>query len=154
MPDDIEHPPRGYNTDDVAAQPGATRSRWKSRLEIALALIIIVPVLLGALYTWGTLHFAYATGAKTGYVQKFSTEGWLCKTWEGELAMVNLPGALPEIFSFTVRDDSLANVITKTMGQNVAITYEEHRGVPTSCFGDTEFYVTGVRSTLGGTGME
>lgn len=148
MSDDIEHPPRGYNTDDVAAQAAASRPRWKLRLKLALALIIFVPVLLGALYTWGTLHFAYATGAKTGYVQKFSKEGWLCKTWEGQLAMVNLPGAPPKIFSFTVRDDSLANVIVKTMGQNVAITYEEHRGVPTSCFGDTEYYVTGVRSTL------
>jgi hypothetical protein len=148
MSDDIEHPPRGYNTDDVAAQQGATRSRWKSRLKIALGLIVFVPILLAAVYTWGALHFAYATGTKTGYVQKFSKEGWLCKTWEGELAMVNLPGALPKIFSFTVRDDSLAKVITKTMGQNVAITYEEHRGVPTSCFGDTDYYVTGVRSTL------
>ncbi len=152
MSDDIEHPPRGYDTDDVAAQPDATRSRWKSRLKLALALIIIVPILLAALYTWSALHFAYATGAKTGYVQKFSKEGWLCKTWEGELAMVNLPGALPKIFSFTVRDDSLAAVITKTMGQNVAITYEEHRGVPGSCFGDTQYYVTGVRSTLDGVG--
>lgn len=152
MPDDIEHPPRGYNTDDVAAQPGAERSRWKSRLKIALGLVVFVPILLAAVYTWGALHFSYATGAKTGYVQKFSKEGWLCKTWEGELAMVNLPGALPKIFSFTVRDDSLANVITKTMGQNVAITYEEHRGIPTSCFGDTEYYVTGVRSTLGAGG--
>ena len=148
MSDDVEHPPRGYNTDDVATQQGAPRPHWKARLKMALALIVLVPVLLGAVYTWSALHFSYATGAKTGYVQKFSKEGWLCKTWEGELAMVNLPGALPEIFSFTVRGDSLANVITKTMGQNVAITYEEHRGVPTSCFGDTEFYVTAVRSTL------
>ncbi len=149
MPDDTEHLSRGNEADGVADQPGATRSRWKSRLKLTLALIIIVPILLAAIYTWSTLHFAYATGAKTGYVQKFSKEGWICKTWEGELAMVNLPGALPKIFSFTVRDDSLAAVITRTMGQNVAITYEEHRGVPTSCFGDTEYYVTGVRSTLG-----
>ena len=150
MPDEIEHPPRGYNTDDVATQPSTGKSRWKSRLRMAVALIILVPILAGGAYTWSALHFSYATGAKTGYVQKFSKEGWLCKTWEGELAMVNLPGALPKIFSFTVRNDSLAAVITKTMGQNVAITYEEHRGVPTSCFGDTQFYVTGVRSTLGG----
>ncbi len=148
MSDEMENPPRGYDTDDVAAQPAAPRSRWRSRLRIALVLVIVVPIVVAALYTWSTLHFAYATGAKTGYVQKFSKEGWLCKTWEGELAMVNLPGALPEIFRFTVRDDSLGDVITKTMGQNVAITYEEHRGVPTSCFGDTQYYVTAVRSTL------
>lgn len=148
MPDDLEQPPRGYNTDDVAAQPAGKRSRWKSRLRMAIALIIFVPVLVGAMYTWTALHFSYGTGDQTGYVQKFTKEGWLCKTWEGELAMVNIPGAMPRIFRFSVRDDSLAQVITKTLGQNVVITYEEHRGVPTSCFGKTPYYVIKVRSTL------
>jgi hypothetical protein len=151
MSDDMEQPPLDADSAkaaDAAAQPAVPRSRWRSRLKIALLLVIVVPILVAVLYTWSALKFAYATGAKTGYVQKFSKEGWLCKTWEGELAMVNLPGALPEIFHFTVRNDSIADLITKTMGQNVAITYEEHRGVPTSCFGDTPYYVTGVRSTM------
>lgn len=148
MPDDLEQPPRGYNTDDVATQPPVKRSRWKSRLKLTIALIVLVPVLLGGLYTWSSLSYSYGSGDQTGYVQKFSREGWLCKTWEGELAMVNLPGAMPRIFRFTVRDDSIANLITKSMGQNVAITYEEHRGVPTSCFGETPYYVTNVRPTL------
>lgn len=148
MSDDIEYPPRGYNTDDVATQPGATGSHWKARLELVLVLIVLVVILLAALYTWGTLHYAYSTGEKTGYVNSFSKEGRLCTTWEGELAMVSIPGAPPELFPFTVRDDSLADIITKTRGQNVTITYEEHRGVPTSCFGDTPFHVTGVKSTL------
>lgn len=149
MSDDIEHPPRGYNTDDVATQPGATPSRRKSHLKLTLALIVLVPILVAALYTWGTLQFAYATGAKTGYVNSFSREGRLCGRWEGELAMVSIPGAPPDLFHFSVRDDSLAEIITKTRGQNVTITYDEHRGVPTSCFGDTRFHVTGVKSTLG-----
>ena len=146
MSDDVEQPPRGYNTDDVAAQPDATRSRWKSRLKLALALIIIVPILLGALYTWSTLHFAYATGAKTGYVQKFSKEGWLCKTWEGELAMTPVPGAAPEIFYFTVRDEAVVKRIKDAEGKKVALYYKEKRGIPSSCFGDTHHFINDVRA--------
>jgi hypothetical protein len=148
MPDDLEQPPRGYNTDDVATQPSPRRSPSKSRLKLVLALIILVPVLLGGAYTWTALYFADGRGNQTGYVNKFAREGGLCKRWEGELAMVDIPGAVPEIFRFTVRDDSLAQVITKSKGQNVELTYEEHRGVPTSCFGNTPYYVTNVRPTL------
>jgi hypothetical protein len=148
MPDDLDQPPRGYNTDDVPTQPPPGRSRPASWLKLALGLIILVPVLLGGAYTWTELHFPDGGGNQTGYVNKFSQEGGLCKRWEGELAMVDIPGAIPEIFRFTVRNDSLAHVITKSKGQNVVITYEEHRGVPTSCFGNTPNYVTSVRSTL------
>jgi hypothetical protein len=78
-------------------------------------------------------------------VQKFSRKGWICKTWEGELAISNVPGSLPQLFHFTVRDDSVANVINSVAGKRVSLRYEEHMGVPTSCFGDTRYYVTQVR---------
>ena len=77
-------------------------------------------------------------------MQKFSHKGWICKTWEGELARVSLPGSVPEIFAFTVRDDATAAQITKVMGKRVALHYEEKVGLPTSCFGETRHYVTGV----------
>jgi hypothetical protein len=92
------------------------------------------------------LHWTYSSGERAGFVQKFSHKGWLCKTWEGEIAMVNMPGAAQERFAFTVRDDSVANVITRLMGSRVALTYEQHRGVPGSCFGDTEYYVTAAKA--------
>ena len=78
-------------------------------------------------------------------MQKFSRKGWICKTWEGELAMANLPGAMPEIFAFTVRDDAVAARINESMGQRVALTYEQHRGLPTTCFGETQYFVSDVR---------
>jgi hypothetical protein len=92
-----------------------------------------------------TLNYAYSKGERAGYVQKLSKKGWVCKTWEGELAMVNLPGAMPEIFDFSVRNDSIAKLLEKNMGQRVSVTYEEHRGVPTSCFAETNYYITNVR---------
>ena len=91
------------------------------------------------------MAYTYSSGDRVGYVQKFSQKGWLCKTYEGEIAMVNLPGQLANTFQFTVRSDSLAAVINKAQGQRVAIQYEQHKGVPTSCFGETEYFVNGVR---------
>jgi|SRR5579864_1400694 len=131
----------------AAPQPPATPRQGRRRRRAPLLLLALL-VLAGAgfaLYVWATLTFSYSSGERAGYVQKFSRKGWLCKTWEGELAMVNLPGAMPEIFRFTVRDGAVAARLDQTMGQRVALHYEQHRGVPSSCFGDTEYFVTEVR---------
>ena len=101
--------------------------------------------LLFAAYTFVALTWTYSHGERAGYVQKFSQRGWLCKTWEGELAMVNVPGALQERFEFTVRDDVVAQHLLGSMGKRVTITYEQHKGIPTTCFGETEYFVTAVK---------
>lgn len=98
-----------------------------------------------ALYTWGTLKYVYSNGERAGYVQKFSKKGWIFKTWEGELAMVNLPGAMPQIFMFSVRDPHVAQELQKTMGNRVVLHYEEHKGIPLPVFGDTPYFITDVR---------
>src|SRR3990170_3641720 len=114
-------------------------------IKALVAGIVAVVVLLAGM-TWLTLHWTYSDGDRAGYVQKLSKKGWLCKTWAGELAMVNLPGSVtPQIFHFTVRNDSIARLLEKEMGKRVSLTYEEHRGVPTTCFGDTGYFVTNVR---------
>jgi hypothetical protein len=79
-------------------------------------------------------------------MQKLSKKGWLCKTWEGELSLVALPGAAPEKFLFTVRDDAVADKINNLVGQRVSLVYAEHKGVPTSCFGDTAYFVSDVKA--------
>lgn len=119
----------------------AAARRWTFRF---LAAAILLPALGLAGWTWLALKFSYASGGRSGFVQKISKKGWICKTWEGELAMANLPGAMPQIFEFTVRDEAVANAITKTMGKRVALQYEQHRGIPFACFGDTEYFITGV----------
>ncbi|HEX4494880.1 MAG TPA: hypothetical protein VIE43_04345 [Thermoanaerobaculia bacterium] len=105
-------------------------------------LIVIVLAGLFALYVWATLHINYSDGERAGYVQKFSRRGWVCKTWEGELAMVNLPGTLPQIFNFSVRDAAVAGQINKSLGQRVRLHYDQHKGVPSDCFGESEYFVT------------
>jgi len=129
------------------AEPSLGNVRRKtSHWGLWLILIFLVlPAVLIAGYTWMTLHFAYSTGERAGYVQKISKKGWLCKTWEGELAMTTLPGTAPQIFLFSVRDDLVAHRIEQTAGQRVRLTYEQHKGVPGSCFGETEYFVTDVR---------
>jgi hypothetical protein len=98
-----------------------------------------------ALYVWAALSFNFSEGERAGYVQKFSRKGWVCKTWEGELAMVTLPGTLAETFRFSVRDDKVAEVINASVGKRVALSYEQHKGIPTDCFGETEYFVTGAK---------
>jgi hypothetical protein len=116
----------------------------RNKALIILTLIVLIPVVVIALWVWIALGWTYANGERAGYVQKISKKGWLCKTWEGELAMANLPGTMPQIFTFTVRSDSVAHVIEQNAGKQVSLTYEQHRGVPTTCFGETEYFVTGV----------
>lgn len=110
-----------------------------------LGLIAILVALLFSAYIWAMLSWSYARGQRAGWVQKLSEKGYICKTWEGEMAMVTMPGSIPEKFLFTVRDDAIAEKIKAVMGKRVAIDYEEHVGLITSCFGDTGYFVQDVK---------
>ena len=113
-------------------------------LRYLLAFIGVV-VLAVAAWVWLTLSWSYSEGERAGYVQKFSHKGWLCKTWEGEIAMVTMPGAIPDRFEFSVRDDVTATKINGLAGKRVVLSYEQHKFVPTNCFGETEYFVSGAR---------
>ncbi len=117
-----------------------------SRIPRYLLLVSITLFLLTAGWTWLTLHWSYAEGERAGYVQKLSKKGWLCKTWEGEIAMVTMPGAIPEKFEFTVPDDDMAGKINALAGQRVVLAYQQHKFIPSSCFGETEYFVREVRA--------
>ena len=111
-------------------------------MRIIAVLVGIVMLVVG--YFWVVPSWNYSTGERAGWVQKLSRKGWLCTTWDGELAMVSMPGAAPEKFYFTVWDDAVAGELNKVMGQRVSLHYEEKVGLPTSCFGETRHYVTRV----------
>jgi hypothetical protein len=113
--------------------------------KLIIAGVLLTPIVLFVLYTWSALQWSYSEGERAGYVQKFSKKGWICKTWEGELAIVSIPGTMSEKFNFTVRDDGVAGRINQSLGKRVAISYQQHKGVPTTCFGETEYYVVAVR---------
>ena len=107
---------------------------------------VVAALVAATLFVFAAYHWDYtATATAPAIVQKFANKGWLCKTWEGELAMVNLPGQMAEMFPFTVRDDEVAAQVNAALGKRVILTYEEHRGLPGSCFGDTAHFVTAVR---------
>jgi hypothetical protein len=131
-------------TSPTSVPPSAPRRR-RGRFKLVLFLLILVAALICALYVWVALKISYSEGERAGYVQKFSRKGWVCKTWEGELAIVSMPGAAPEIFRFTVQDDAVAARINQAMGRRVALHYEQHPGIPTTCFGETDYFVTDVR---------
>ena len=117
--------------------------RMNGFMKWLLSLVLIGLVGLAA-YTWLMLTWSYGSGERAGYVQKFSNRGFICKTWEGELAIVSMPGTMSEKFLFTVRQDAVAQKINANLGKKVALKYEQHIGLPTSCFGDTEYFVSGI----------
>ena len=125
---------------------GFLRRHWLGTL---LVVVLALPVVVFTLWTTIALHFTYSTGRRAGYLQKFSKRGWLCKTWEGELQVTAIPGATPEIFQFSTRSDSIADVLNSLSGRRVAVVYQQHKGVPSSCFGDTEYFVVGVQPVQG-----
>jgi hypothetical protein len=118
-------------------KPGRSGFRW-------LIWLVVLGLLVTG-YFWIVLNWSYASGERAGWVQKFSRKGWICKTWEGELALVSLPGSTAEKFLFTVWDDEAAAAINQAMGKRVSLHYEQKVGLPTSCFGETRHIVTGVR---------
>jgi hypothetical protein len=118
----------------------------RHRLKVVLLGLVAVLAGIAALWTFVTLTFSYSDGDRIGYVQKFSHKGWICRTWEGELAMSPVPGVQPQIFEFTVRDDKIAKDIAALEGKKVALHYKEKKGVPSSCFGETHYFISDVRA--------
>ena len=119
------------------------------KLVTALIVVIVAPILVTTIWTTASLGYSYSSGERAGYLQKISKRGWLCKTWEGEIQLLANPGTAPERFAFSTRSDSVASALNRFNGQKVVVTYEQHKGVPGSCFGETEYYVTGVRAVSG-----
>jgi hypothetical protein len=117
----------------------------KKMVKIALVLIVGVAVLCTC-YMMIVLNWSYSKGERIGYVQKFSEKGWLCKTWEGELQMLPVPGAVPEKFIFSVRDKTMIGKINSSLGKKVSLTYEQHKGIPTNCFGESEYFAVDAKA--------
>jgi hypothetical protein len=120
---------------------GSGVKRAKRWLIRATLLLLVAVVVVFAAWTWIALSFTYSHGDRAGYVQKLSKKGWVFKTWEGELAMANLPGAMPEVFHFSIRDEAVAQRLQSALGRRVRITYDEHLGVPLNWFGETPYFV-------------
>src|SRR3954464_15331015 len=125
--------------------PAGTGFLRRHRAKLLLLGVLVGLVALLSLYTLVTLKFAYSSGERVGYVQKLSRKGWICRTWEGELAMSPVRGSPPQIFPFSIRESGLATQISQSEGKKVALQYEQKKGVPTKCFGETEYFITAVR---------
>jgi hypothetical protein len=120
----------------VAATPRPPRRSFKAYLWGSL----VGAVLLIALYTSFMLWWSYSEGERAGVLQKFSKRGWVCKTYEGEVAQYVVGGVAPQIWHFSVRDEAVAAQLHKAVGQQVRIHYTEHPGLPTNCFGETDYF--------------
>jgi len=111
----------------------------------SLTILLVSAIALFSLYVYMALNWSYSSGERAGFLQKVSHKGWICKTWEGELSLVAMPGSAPEKFLFTVRDEAVAQKVSDAAGKRVTLNYEQHKGLPSSCFGDTEYFVVDVK---------
>jgi hypothetical protein len=111
----------------------------------SLIVLMVGAIALFTLYIYIALNWSYSSGERAGFLQKVSHKGWICKTWEGELSLVAMPGAAPEKFLFTVRDEAIAQKVSDAAGKRVTLNYEQHKGLPSSCFGDTDYFVVDVK---------
>ncbi len=142
MQDPLPTPPP-YPTSFRSAKATSPRERG----VLLVSLLPLIPLVLFGLYLGVVLNVSFSEGDRTGYLQKFSRKGWICRTYEGELAMTTVPGLAPIIWNFSVWDDDVAKEISElnVLGKRVVLHYREHRGIPTNCFGDTNYFVDGVR---------
>ena len=107
-------------------------------------LILVFLCFIGAAYLLIAFNYSYSDGSRAGYIQKFSHKGWICKTNEGELAMTTVPGVAPVLWAFSVRDEKVASQLSQAMGKRLVLHYKEYRYLPTTCFGETAYYVDRV----------
>lgn len=119
-------------------------ARSKRRWPLLLAAGIVALIALFVLYTGLAFSWSYSEGERAGQLRKLSKRGWVCKTWEGEMAVALNPQMAPEIWDFTVREERIVKQMNNALGKNVTLHYEEHPGIPTSCFGDTRYFVDSV----------
>jgi hypothetical protein len=143
-------PPPDQHTPEVPdAEPGeapsAPATKRKRKWKRYLAIALLSPLLAFVLYTLMAYNWSYSNGYRSGFLRKFSRKGWLCKTWEGELALTTMPGVMPELWTFTVRNDSVAGTVNAALGKQVVLHYAEHRGLWSDCFGETQYFVDSVR---------
>jgi mannose/fructose/N-acetylgalactosamine-specific phosphotransferase system component IID len=112
----------------------------RGRFGRILGMVLVLVVVIAALWTWFALSWSYSEGERAGILQKFSKKGWVCKTYEGELALYVVGGVAPQIWYFSTRDDKLAQQLSAAVGDHIRLHYTEHRGVPTACFAETPYF--------------
>jgi len=117
----------------------------RSGAKVGLAGALLAAVALFSLYMWFVLSWSYSEGERAGILQKISRKGWICKTYEGELAISIIPGVTPIIWDFSVRDEAVVTQLNAALGKRAVLHYREHRGIPTNCLGDTNYFVSAIR---------
>ncbi len=110
---------------------------------------LIILIVLSFLVYW-RYYNTYSEGNRSGTLQKFSKKGNVFKTYEGELIMSSITSTssttiASEKFYFSVKDDSIANVLFNLEGKHVTLHYEQKRShLPWN--GETNYLITSLVS--------
>ena len=116
---------------------------------------ILGTILVGGLAGW-IISSPYSDGFRVGTIIKFSHNGWVCKTWEGDLALgtsAYIGSGSYQGWPFSVKDDQIVKQIEDAVsaGHPVRLHYSQYRfRMPTvsdsfvPCRTDSEYVITGV----------
>ena len=103
-------------------------------------------ILLTSAYFAFVYYASYSEGVRSGELIKFSSKGYVFKTWEGEISQ-GISGA--QIFKFSVLDNNekVIEGLKELQGQYVKVSYiERYRTFP--WWGDTNYFITEVRKDV------
>lgn len=110
-----------------------------------ILIILLILVVLGIAVTQA--HITYSEGSRSGYIKKFSKNGYIIKTYEGDLVQ-QINGVLTaDSFHFTVKDDKIVQDITRALNNNerVEVKYKQQLYLFQALHGDTQYFVTEVK---------
>ncbi len=142
----VEQPPLNSSGSPVSPvkKPTHPVKHFFRRLLLFFMLISIITVTITFLY----FNFTYSEGNRAGMLIKFSTKGFVFKTYEGELNVGSVnPGVGSSVanntWSFSVKDKKLADQLSIMEGKMVRLHYKEKiKNLPWQ--GETKYFVDKV----------
>lgn len=135
-----------FTSSKASTWSGILRGIKKGFLVLSTLIVVVA-----AIFIYVNYFHTSGNGYRTGILQKFSHEGNLIKTYEGELILKSVAGNLnisgsSEKFYFSVTSNALANQLDTIQGQMVIVHYQQ-KNAPFFLHGDSEYLVDGVKRT-------
>ncbi len=116
--------------------------------KILLSILGIIVVVL-AIFFFARYSYTYSEGNRAGRLIKFAKQGFMFKTYEGEMNLGGVSNAannsmmMNYMWDFSVNDQSVADTLLKLEGREISVHYKQKMGkLPWR--GDTKYIVDKV----------
>jgi hypothetical protein len=136
----------GANYSAADVQPVTKKKGWIKRNMWKVWLFLFLTLLVAGYFKY---YYVYSSDSSiSGKMQKISRKGYVFKTWEGYLYTTVAPDQTtgmiaPKEWTFSVTNDSIANVLESYVGKNVILHYHQLLGT-LPWRGDSKYIVHAV----------